>query len=224
MEVQTPEFDPLKEQAKKIAKSLYELVEKNSSLLSAAIGQKAASFERKAPEDEEISDYSRTQEHTIWIFGEESKEDKYTKERMLKLEESGVSFPVVAFDNIGLTTAPDQTVTTPYDDLQWEGKDSFNRYLPAEILGPDGTLYRFTNRIYLDMNGNGVVEERVGTSFTNYSSKVEEVARESKKVDFQPKESDSRFRPLRPGDLEKVNSFLADVEEGKFVVYEYKFK
>lgn len=224
METPTPEVNLLRDQTKKIARSLYELVEANysSSLLSAVIKQKTSRFVKKNPEED--GDRSQIEEHTVSIVDGENKESEHLKSIKTTLQEGGLGFPAVAFENVNLLAAPDQTVTTPYDNLEWEGKDALNRYLPAQVVGPDGKIYRFLNTIYLDMDGNGLVEERVISSGDNFAYRAEEIARGSKKVDFQPKEADSMFRHLRIGDLEKINSFLADAEEGKFVVNEHGFK
>lgn len=224
MEGPTLEIDPVKERIKKIAKSLYELTERNHSLLGAAIGQRVATFQKKNPSDEVLGDAPEDEEHTVWIFDGKDQNNQHRKDNMMKLEEGGLIPPVVAFDNIGLGANPAQTVTTPYDGLDWEGKDSLHRYLPARVLGPNGILYRFTNRIYLDLEGNGLVEEGVILAIDNFFDQVDGISKQTKKVDFQPREPDTRFRDLRTGDLEKVSSFLADTEAEEFVIKKYKFK
>jgi len=94
---------------------------------------------------------------------------------------------------------------------------------PNKILGDDGLLYYLHNTFCFNLLGQGLkIEEivRGGTLDQEYDGECLELAKQKlKRVDFVPREEDSRVMPLDGEDYRKIDKMFEQINAG---LYRYR--
>lgn len=194
---------------------------------------------RYNPDELPISTHPHIMKHYLGPFSHERPEHYegqifldvyYTPEAFIKDLEvkeipsylSQFNFPIASFDSSPPYDESDENkpyfgdpVTTPYG------------VLPNSVIGPDNKVYSFRNRYFFDSEGKAKKIESIVQYDTTVDKWAEENFRDQSpnmlkrvmRIDFTPKEGDTRATNLAMGDYEMIHSQLRQIEKGE-IVYE----